>query len=196
MAKELKPEQNSAPDSDVSEVQDPPKSYRLYIALGIVALILFQTVILAAALRAWFPPPGNTMGGLNALDNPGQGFDGTDTVPPNIVNKEELDEKPINEGKAFRVIDALDDQVETFSLVMYVRVRKKEGQKFDTRYNMCKVTIKDRIESMLAASAGTEDRKEVGSTAIKAKAKKIINEELGVPYVQEVLVFDKVHEVR
>jgi len=195
MAKELKPEQNPEPAPDVSDIPDPPKSYRLYIALGFVALILFQTVILAAALRTWFPPPGRANIGLNPSDNPGQGFESTDMVPPNIVSKEDLEERPINEGKAFKVTQAVDDQVENFSLVMHVRVRPKEGKKFDTRYEKCKVTIKDRIESMLAASS-TDDRKEVGSTAIKAKAKKIINEELGVPYVQEVLVSERAHTVQ
>jgi hypothetical protein len=57
MAKEQKPETSLPPAPDSLEELGPPKSYRLYIAIGLVSLVLFQTIILAVALRAWFPPP-------------------------------------------------------------------------------------------------------------------------------------------
>jgi len=195
MARELKPDQNPEPAPDTFEIQEPPKSYRLYIVLGFVVVILFQTILMAAAFRSWFPPPGKANMGLNPSDNAGMGLDDVALVPPDIGKREELVEKAINEEKAFRVTQAMDDQVETFSLVMRVTVRKREEFKFTKRYEACKFTINDRIESMLAAST-TEDRREVGSTAIKAKARKIINDELIVPYVQEVLISERFHEVR
>jgi len=196
MAKELKPEQNPVPAPDASEVQEPPKSYRLYIALAFVALILFQAIILAVALRAWFPPQVRVPGGLNAVNGAGMGLDGVDLVPPDLVKREDEIEIEINEGRAFRVKKTtVDDQLETFSVVMHVAVRTREKRKFDPRYEARKNTINDQIESMLDASS-TDDRKEVGLTAIKAKAKKIINDELGVPFVQRVLLTDKVHELQ
>ena len=70
---------------------------------------------------------------------------------------------------------------------MGVRVRETDGSRFDKRYEKCRDTINDRIETMLRASS-PEDLREVSSTAIKARAKKIINDELGINYVQEVLV--------
>ena len=195
MAKELKPEQNPGPAPDVSEVPDPPKSYRLHILIALVALVLFQTIILAVALQTWFPPPGEPIIGLNSLDSAGRGLDDVDVVPPDIGKKDELVEISIHEGKAFKTTQTLDGEVETFSLVMRVTVKKRDEKKFNTRYEACKYTIDDRIESMLATSS-SDDRKEAGSTAIKAKAKKIINGELRVSYVQEVLISEKFHQVQ
>ena len=195
MARELKPEQNTEVAPDVSAILEPPKSYRLYIVLGFVVVILLQTFIMAAAFRSWFPPPGLPNMGLNPSDNAGLGLDEAGLVPPNIGKREEVLEKPINEGKALKVKQTVYDQTETFSLILHVRVRKKDERKFDLRYEACKQTIRDRLESMLAVSS-TEDRKEAGSTAIKAKAKKVINDELGFPYVQEVLVSEKVTELQ
>ena len=196
MAKELKPEQNPAPAPEASEILEPPKSYRMHILLGIVALVLFQTIVLAVALRAWFPPPRLPNGGLNPVDNAGRGLDDVDIGPPNIGKQEEFLEKPINEGKPIRVtLTEEDQQVISFSLVLRVTIRKKDDKKFTLRYEACRYTISDRIESMLSGSS-PEDRNEVGSTAIKARAKKIINEELRVSYVQEVLVSDKVIEIK
>ena len=194
MAKELKPEQNPAPEPDAAEVLEPPKSYRMHILLGIAALVLFQTIVLAVALRAWFPPPGLPNSGLNPVDNAGKGLDDVEVGPPNIGKQEEFVEAPINDGNAFTVKKIVDDQTVSFSLVMRVRIRKKEETKFTKRYDLCKYTINDRIESMLAI-ANDEDRNEAGSTAIKARAKNIINTELIVPYVQEVLVSGKVTEI-
>jgi hypothetical protein len=194
MARELKTEQNPAPESDASEILEPPKSYRTYILLGFVAFVLFQTLVLAVALRTWFPPPGQSNMGLNPSDNAGMGLDDVGIGPPNIGKQEEFPEKSINEGTAFKIRQPVDDQMTTFSLVMRVTVRKKDDKKFTTRYELCKYTINDRIESMLAASS-QEDRYEAGSTAIKAKAKKIINDELGFPYVQEVLISERFIEI-
>jgi hypothetical protein len=187
MAKEQKPEQNPAPAPDVPEELGPPKSYRLHIALGLVALVLFQTVVLAVALRAWFPPPGIVNLGLDPVNSVGMGLDDVNTVPPDIGKREALLEKPINEGKPLKIQQIRADGTETFSLVMHVVVRKKEDKKFDTQYDLRKHTIKDRVEMMMTAST-PEDRSEVGLTAIRAKAKKIINEVLEVPYVQDVLI--------
>ena len=193
MAKEQKPEQDPVPGPDAPEEQGPPKSYRLYIALAIVALILFQTIVLAVALRSWFPPPAQANMGLDPVNNAGAGLDDVPIVPQNIGKKEEFIEKMINEGKAIRTKKALDDGMETFSVVVSVTVRTKEDGKFTTRYEACQNRIKDKLESMLEGSSAGE-REEVGLTAIKARAKKIINDELEVPYVQEVLMFDNVYE--
>ena len=195
MAKELKPEQNPAPALDAAEVQEPPKSYRMHILLGFAALVLFQTIVLALALRTWFPPSGLPNGGLNPVDNAGRGLDDVDIGPPNIGKQEEFAELAINEGKPIKATLKDDEQVIGFSLVMRVRVRKKEDPKFTKRYDVCRYTISDRIETMLSASS-LDDINEAGLTAIKARAKKIINEELGVSYVQEVLVYDKVIEIK
>jgi hypothetical protein len=100
-------------------------------------------------------------------------------------------ERQINEGKAIKVQWTRGDQIETFSLVMGVRIRKKDERKYDDQYEKCKNTIKDRVERMLSATS-SDDRIELGYTAIKAKAKKTINEVLGIPYIQEVLITDVV----
>jgi hypothetical protein len=191
MAKEQKPETSLPPDPDASEALGPPKSYRLYIAIGLVSLVLFQTFILAIALRAWFPLPKEANMGLDIINNSSKGLDEVDTVPPDIGQSEALLEKPVNEGKAIKVQQLRGDQIETFSLVMHVRIRKKDERKFDDQYEKCKNTINDRITSMLKATS-PEDRTELNSTAIKAKAKKVINDVLGVTYVQEVLVTEVV----
>jgi hypothetical protein len=115
-------------------------------------------------------------------------------VPPNIGKQEVLVEKPINYGKAIKIQHMRGDEVEKLSVVMCVRVRKQEEKKFDKLYDECKHAINDRISTMLFASS-LEDRMEVGMTAIKEKAKKAINEVLGIPIVQEVLVTEVVFQI-
>ena len=84
MAKEQKPEQNPVPAQDDSEALGPPKSYSWHIALAFVSLVLFQTIVLAVALRAWFPPQKPPNMGLNRVDSVDMSIDGVNPVPPNI----------------------------------------------------------------------------------------------------------------
>ena len=76
---------------------------------------------------------------------------------------------------------------ETFSLVLQVKIRKKDDRKFDTRLTECRNEIIDKVTTVLQ-TATPEQRMENGHTTIKAKAKEAINEVLGIPYVQQVMV--------
>jgi len=184
MAKEQKPEQSPAPTPDAPEVQGPPKSYRLHIALGFVSLILLQMIILYLLLPPRQVP--KPFDGLNPVDGIG-GYEGSSPVPPGVIKPEDVVERAIQEAKAFTGKKTRNDATETYSLVMHVTVRSKESNKFDKRYADCQQAIIDRVSGMLDANVA-EYNNEVNYTTLKEKAKREINGVLGTPWVQSVLI--------
>ena len=105
-----------------------------------------------------------------------------------VVSKKPVVEKPINEGKPFKVnnIRADQDMTESFTIQIDVRIFKADERKFDKQYKDRTAAIISRITEILRATT-TEERLEAESTAIKEKVKRGINEVLGDPWVQQVL---------
>jgi len=188
MAKEQKQE-NPTPVPEVPEVVGPPKSYRLYVSLGFVCLILFQVIIVLLIMPAKQELP---LRGVGPED--GTTFN---NVPEQrtIIRKEEMVERPIGDKNSFKITTPrLNDMNDAFSVVMHVTVRKSDAKAFDNRYAQCTIRVIDRATAVLSAST-TEERAEATRTAIKERVKKVINEELGDPWVQEVLFIEPVHNV-
>ena len=187
MAKEQKQEPAPAPAPEAPEALGPPKSYRLHIALGMTALILFQVIVLWLLLP---PRQVEQIEGLNVVNGPG--IYGDDQ-PPSVFKKGDLIEKPIKEGK-FSVNQTRNEQKEKFSLLMFAKVTTKEQYKFQSEYDKLQNTIIAEIDRILWAST-PDERGEPARTIIREKAKKAINALLPVPYVQEVIVHEVNYEV-
>ena len=191
MAKEQKQEQ--APAIEAPEALGPPKSYRLHIMIGLAGLLLFQTFVLYMSLPR--QPPPEYRGGLDPRNGP-RLYESVASEPPTVMPTVQMTEILLRD-KPFKVrtprnVDEIED-IETFSLTMHVKVRKKEESKFTTRYNECKNEVIDRITGVLMVST-SEERMEPGHTTIKEKSKQAINEVLRVPYVQQVMVSEVNYE--
>ena len=187
MAKEQKQEQNPPPVPDVPEAAGPPKSYRLYISLGFVSLILFQMILLFLLLPAK-PPPSNR--GITV----GEDFKSNVGEPQSVIRSDPTVEIQIGDRNTFSIKDTRGDGVETFSLEMHVVIRERDKRSFDRRHERCTIEVIDRANGVLRASS-TDERKEAGNTAIKERVKREINLVLGTPWVQQVLFTRVVHEV-
>ena len=188
MAKEQKQE-NPPPVPEVPEVVGPPKSYRLYIALGFVSLILFQVIVVLLIMPAKQESPLSGVG-------PRDGTDFGD-VPDHrpIIRKEPMVERPIGTNNSFKIrTPAGNDLNSSFNLVMHVRIRSADARAFDKGYADNMILVIDRATSVLRA-ATIEERDEANHTAIKARLKKAINEVLENTWVQEVLFVEVTHEV-
>ena len=188
MAKEQKQE-NPSPVPEVPEVAGPPKSYRLYISLGFVCLILFQVIIVFLIMPAKQAQPRAGIG-------PGDGTVDFDVVSERSVGirSEVTVEKQIGEKNTFKIRTSRGDLTDAFSVVMHVTVRRVDERAFDKQYLDRTMRVIDRVTSVLDAST-REEREEATRTAIKERVKQAINEVLGTPWVQEVLFTEVVHEV-
>ena len=184
MAKEQKPaESASLPVPVVAEALGPPKSYRLQIMLGLVGLIMLQMIIL------WMLLPSRQVVRVNLGLDPLNGVMGIDGVSPmaeNLMPKEAMIEIPV-QADPFKLKQLRGEETESLSLRMHVVVRKKEERAFTRQYEQFKIRVLDRVGSVLNLSTRAE-RQETGHTSIKEQSKKAINEELGTPWVQRVLV--------
>ena len=188
MAKEQKQE-NPPPVPEVPEVVGPPKSYRLYISLGFVSLILFQVIIVLLIM-----PPKHEM--PKAGIGPGGGLP-FDTVPDHrtILRKEPTVERQIGEKNTFKIRTMRpNDMNDAFSVVMHVIIRQADIKAFEKRYAECTMQVIAAATDELSGSS-TEERAEATRTAIRERVKKVINEVLGNTWVQEVLFTEPVHEV-
>ena len=99
--------------------------------------------------------------------------------------REPMIERQIGDKNTFKLRDFINDTNESFSLVMHVSVRRADELKFARRYEEATIEIIDRVSTVLRGST-TEERMELGSTAIKERVKQTINEVLGEPWVQQV----------
>ena len=172
-----------APVLDTPEELGPPKSYRLQVTLGLVALILLQMTVLWCVLPA--KPVVQERIGL-PLGAPDNLFDAQPLVPPDPGRPEILAERPIG---PLRVRSEVNERNETFALTMNVTVRQREVRRFETEYERREQRVVDAVETVLRLSS-PDERREAEYTTIRARAKQAINEVLGTPWVQEVLVRD------
>ena len=98
-------------------------------------------------------------------------------------------EIPIREGEKFTVSNLRNGENETFSVSLFVQVRRSEQSRFTRVYDQRTNEITDRIISILGATT-TAERQEIGYTAIKEKVRRGINDVLGTPWVQQVFLRD------
>ena len=183
MAKEQRQQESASAPESVLETVVPPKSYRLQVALALVSLILFQLILL------WLLLPSRTSVqrglGLNVVNGTGQ-FEGVQTVTPDVGSKEPMLEKPLNDGNKFTVKSSQGETNETFSVTIYLKIRKADDRRFTRRYDECMFEIQARVVAILTAS-NDQERNEVNFTTLREKLKRAINGVLRTPWVQEVL---------
>jgi len=171
MAKEQKQTQDSAHVPDTSTALGPPKSYRLYVTLGLAAVILCQMIVLWLLLPSRNAAQGQMVSG-----------------PPLMTasSSEPMVEVPLQKDP-FKVKQVRGEETENLTLRMYVLVKKKDASKFTKQYAQYTQRVIDGVEEILHASSRAE-RQEPGRNTIKEKSKKEINEVLGTPLVQQVLI--------
>ena len=183
MAKETK-QPAPAVVPDAPEVLAAPKSFRLYIALGFVSLILFQMIVIFMMLPAPAKPP--PIGGYNP-GGPGGGiFDDTPLPAPNIGPEVRLVERQIG-SVPLSVTQPRGDSNEVFTLTMHVTVREREQWRFDAEYERRTFRVIASVENVMRAATPAE-RNEVGHATIGERSRRAINEVLGTPWVQQVFI--------
>ena len=182
MAKEQKPETPS-PAPAAPEVAAPPKSYRLYILLGFVCLILLQIILVFLMIPAKQPVP---QVGIEVGNGTGE--------PANPLPKEPTLEIPIGDKNTFKIRTNRGDVTDSFSVVMTVVIRSADRRAFERRYPLCTMEVIDKATQILNASS-TDERREAEHTAIKERVRRGINEVLGMPWVQQVFFTEINHEV-
>ena len=107
--------------------------------------------------------------------------------PPGIIRLETVAKKLIGDGP-LSVVVVHDEMNEHFSLTMHVHVRAgREERLFERAYERRWQRVIDSVETIMRA-ATREERMEEGYTTIKEKSKQAINEILGTPWVQNVLI--------
>jgi len=190
MAKEQKQEQNPPPAPDAPEGVGPPKSYRLYILLGFISLILFEMTLLFLLLPAKQP---DKKAGIDPNEGPGNYRD-VSPDPKEIIKPEVMSEIQVGDRNTFKISQNRSDGNETFSLIMHISVKKAEESRFQRRYDQCVQEIIDRATGILGAST-TEERREPNHTTIKERLKRAMNEVLGTPWVQKILFSEVNHAV-
>ena len=187
MAKDQKQEPSPPPAPDAPAVAAPPKSYRLYIVLGFVSLILFQVIFVFLLIPAKpIPPPV----GVQIGDDYGQ----TEGLTGDPIPSKPTVSLQIGEKNTFKFSDTRDGNNEVFSFQLYVNVEKADEYKYTTQYNNRSIEIIDAIASAMRATTQTE-REEAGYTAIKEKIKRTINDILPVPYVRRVFFVEPSYTV-
>jgi hypothetical protein len=178
MAKEQKQEQAQISDLGGAEAPGPPRSFRLYITLGFVSLILFQMIILWLLLPGKAAPPSTTT---------------QDGTPQKEVK---MEEEPIGEKNSFKFkLYIGNDRTASVSLIMHVKVLTKDKYKFEGEYLKKTFTIISAATEILQA-ATPEDYREHKNTLIREKLKKAINGKLTHPWVQEVIITELSYEVQ
>ena len=109
-------------------------------------------------------------------------------------NPDALLEKAISD-RPITVMTIRDGMVERFSLTMRVTVRAQDAGAFDKEYESFSRQINESI-AIIMRDATPEERMEVEFTTIKERAKERINEILGTPWVQEVIITGVTFEVQ
>ena len=173
MAKEQKPAQKTEVVPDAPVTPPPPRSFRLYITLGFSGLILCQLIVL------WLLLPSRNVAQEHAGNNP---------PPSDAPSSEPMVEMPLQKDP-FKVKQLRGEDLENLTLRVFVLVKKKESSKFTKQYEQYMQRVIDRVGDVLYASSRAE-REERGLNAIKEKTKQGINEALGTPMVQQVLISD------
>ena len=200
MAKEQKqPEPPPAPDvpapdapaPDAPAAVGPPKSYRLYIALGIVCVILFEVTIMFLLLPA---KPVEQQPGLDPTRDTGT-FDQAEGASKANTKPETMAECPIGDKNTFNVTNVREDGSEVFKVTINVKVRKADLRRFNPRYEQCQNEVIDRVTVVLNAST-TAERADPEHTVIKERVKQAINNVLGQPWVQMVFFAEVTHDTK
>ena len=171
MVKEQYPEQDTEFVPYDSAVPGQPKSFRLYLTLGLGGLILCQVIVL------WVLLPSR-----NAAQEQTE-FDSSPSVAQSLEPTVEI---PLQKN-LFRVKQFRGDETENLILRMHVVVKKKESSKFNKQYEQYTQRIIGSVEEILHASSRAE-RQEPGLNVLREKSKKRINEILGTPLVQQVII--------
>ena len=190
MAKEQKKEPDPPPVPEVPEAAGPPKSYRLYIALGFVSLILFQMIVLGLLLSLIAQQPAKRPG----LEQ-GNCYDDTVGPPTDVIRTVDTEEITIGDRNTFKFrFPRENDSNESFAFLMTVVVAKSDASKFTTRYDACKNEVAFTVSSVLRAST-PEERLEPSHTTIRARVQKEVNTVLRTSWVLTVYFTEVNHEI-
>ncbi len=191
MAKEPAPELDAIAPLD--DAPKPPKSYRMYILLGMVLLILIQTTMMFFLL----PSPqtiATQVGGLNDPTieqfNPEAAMEGEQvaTLAKVVTN-------PLNEDSPVFKIQQTNPEVPggqlTFTASVSLVIDKKDEKAFDKLFADKALIVRQEIEIILRNSKPAERRESTVGT-IRRKLLVKVNEVLdpNKKYVRDVLCTD------
>ena len=203
MAKDPKATETKPPEEiDVTESAEPSKGIpRLYIILGMVALVLFETLLLAywasSGPKLQKQPDIDIIEGQTELDRH-KGFTGT-PQPPKGAKPVDMLEKPFGkpEGEKYRVQDVDRDNPSSmsgFSCSVSVVIKKSDDYAFNKIYESNIKRIDMLVNSILREST-LEERLESSNSTIRNRIKRRALEELDILYIQDILINDPQTEI-
>ncbi len=176
------PAQPAAPSKGIS---------RLYIILGLVSLILLQTLLLFFLL----PSPSQVAANVQkshqtVIDQQPDPQYTAPAIPKDETEKVKKIERPF--GAKFQVQDTnptnpskMDGFIGTFIAI----IRESDAKEYDKIYAEKENRIRFIIQTILRESS-LEDRTNPHLNVIRGKIVRQVNTELGVPYVQDVVCPD------
>ena len=197
MAKDPKATDVKSPEeSDVHEQTTPSKRIpRLYILLGLVALILFQTLLLALLL----PSPKKVAAGVEvanrtSMDEPGSTYTTPTPLPDEKISKVETVEKLLGkpEGEKYSVQDVSRTDPNTmsgFSCSVFAVIKKSDETAFNKVYETKIQRIAQEIQIILRDST-LEERLESSLSTIRNRIKRRVSENFDIPYIIDIGIND------
>lgn len=197
MAKEPKGETKTAEMEETAPARAGglPK---LYILLGLVSLVLFNTIILV--LLVWFMLPSSTAinqvveGGVQQPTGPDMSALDGGKVPitaDTIATPDQV-EIDLGSGMPFETSEPNPtdkDLIDKFKTSLFAKVDKKDEAAFMKIFEANKNTIKQEIRVLLKKST-MEQKNDPRLTMICNAVKMKVNAILGTPYVKSVVAPD------
>jgi hypothetical protein len=181
---DAKPEPEQTEDNPSSEKKGIPK---LYILLGFVALILFQTILLTFMLPGSpkLPADGGQPGIEYNPDSPNvRTVD--PTIDPAVLKPDEIEVKI---GDSFEVATPSPksvDKTDIYTVQFYARIKKDEESKFTPLYEQNAQTIRYEIRTVLN-KAELADKQDPNQTKIRHQVEVKINDILGKAYIKRII---------
>jgi hypothetical protein len=180
---DAKPEPEQTEESP-SEKREIPK---LYILLGFVAIILFQTILLTFLLPGSPKLPAEDTSGDASFNTPKGGAPDVGPMQdPGILREDEIE---VEIGEVFEISTPSPkspEKSDIYTVQFYARIKKSDEPKFTPLYDLNKKTIRWEIRTVLN-KAELADKQDPNQTKIRHQVEVKINDILGKPYIKKII---------
>ena len=193
MAKDPKTEIKPPEEVAVAAAAPLKEIPRLYIILGIIGLIFFEAILLTFLI----PSRESAKAAVEVLDDEivsGKSGFKPPPIPEEKPVKVETLEKPFGkpDGEKFRINDVNrtdPSKQDGFTCSVYVVIKKSDETAFNKIYEKHVKQIDWLIQTILREST-LEERTESSLSVIRGRIKRRVSEDLGIPYILEILITD------
>jgi len=193
MAKDPKTEPSLPEEATVAVATPSTGIPHSYILLGMILLILLNTIVLALLLPSRETASNNLNDVINRQIEDPTTFK-LPSLPPDPPKPVETITMPFGkpEGEKYRIQDVNrnDPSVTSgFSCSVYVKIKKSDETAFNKIYEPKAKEINQLVQTILRESDLTE-RTEASLSVIRGRIKRRATEELDIPYILEIIIND------